>query len=40
LPSPKEYPRDLADRVIGSPAIVEEMPLVTADSQIRRTKAV
>jgi PIN domain nuclease of toxin-antitoxin system len=37
---PREYPKDPADRVIGSTAIVGGMPLVTADQQIRRTKAV
>ena len=37
---PREYPKDPADRVIASTAIVEGMPLVTADQQIRRTKAV
>ncbi|HEY6768340.1 MAG TPA: PIN domain-containing protein, partial [Candidatus Sulfotelmatobacter sp.] len=37
---PKEYPKDPADRVICSTAIVEGMPLVTADTQIRRSKAV
>jgi len=37
---PAGYPKDPADRVIGSTAIVEGMPLVTADQQIRRAKAV
>ena len=37
---PGAYPKDPADRVIGSTAIVEGMPLVTADQQIRRAKAV
>jgi PIN domain nuclease of toxin-antitoxin system len=37
---PVGYPKDPADRLIGSTAIVEGMPLVTADQQIRRTKAV
>jgi len=37
---PREYPKDPSDRVIGSTAIVEGMPLVTADQQIRRTKLV
>lgn len=37
---PVAYPKDPADRLIGSTAIVEGMPLVTADQQIRRAKAV
>ncbi len=37
---PINYPKDPADRVIASTAIVEGMPLVTADQQIRRSKAV
>jgi len=37
---PANYPKDPADRVIGSTAIVEGMKLVTADHQIRRSKAV
>lgn len=34
------YPADPADRVIGATALVEGVPLVTADSGIRRSKAV
>ncbi len=37
---PAVYPKDPADRLIGSTAIVEGMPLITADQQIRRAKAV
>ncbi len=37
---PPAYPKDPADRLIGSTAIVEGMPLVTADEQIRRAQAV
>ena len=37
---PAGYPKDPADRLIASTAIVEGMPLVTADQQIRRAKAV
>jgi PIN domain nuclease of toxin-antitoxin system len=37
---PIGYPKDPADRVIGSTAIVEGMTLITADQQIRRSKAV
>lgn len=37
---PAEYPRDPADRLIGATALVEGMPLVTADTRIRRTNVV
>ena len=37
---PVGYPRDPADRVIASTAIVEGMPLITADQQIRRSNLV
>jgi PIN domain nuclease of toxin-antitoxin system len=34
------YPKDPADRIIGATALVEGMPLVTADEDIRRSKLV
>jgi PIN domain nuclease of toxin-antitoxin system len=37
---PPDYPKDPADRVIGATALVEAIPLVTADDDIRRSKAV
>ncbi len=37
---PADYPKDSADRVIGATALVEGLPLVTADRHIQRTKAV
>ena len=37
---PAVYPKDPADRVIGATALVEGLPLVTADDDIRRSKAV
>jgi PIN domain nuclease of toxin-antitoxin system len=37
LPAP--YPGDPADRVIGATALVEGIPLITADNGIRRSKA-
>jgi PIN domain nuclease of toxin-antitoxin system len=37
---PKDYPKDPPDRVIASTAIVEGIPLVTADQQIRKAKVV
>ena len=32
------YPKDPADRIIGATALVEGIPLVTADNDIRRSK--
>ena len=37
---PKTYPKDPADRIIGATALVEGLHLVTADHQIRESKAV
>jgi PIN domain nuclease of toxin-antitoxin system len=37
---PEKYPRDPADRIIAATAIVEGIPLVTADKQIRQAKVV
>lgn len=37
---PTAYPRDPADRIIGATALVEGMPLLTADREIRRSRAV
>jgi PIN domain nuclease of toxin-antitoxin system len=36
---PAIYPKDPADRIIGATALVEGIPLVTADDAIRRSKA-
>jgi PIN domain nuclease of toxin-antitoxin system len=36
---PAAYPNDPADRVIGATASVEGIPLVTADDEIRRSRA-
>jgi PIN domain nuclease of toxin-antitoxin system len=36
---PAAYPKDPADRIIGATALVEGVPLVTADNDIRRLKA-
>lgn len=38
LALPAAYPRDPADRVIGATAVVEGLPLITADDGIRRSK--
>jgi PIN domain nuclease of toxin-antitoxin system len=37
---PASYPKDPADRIIGATALVEGLPLVTADREIRRSKAI
>jgi PIN domain nuclease of toxin-antitoxin system len=36
---PATYPRDPADRVIAATALVEGTPLVTADLEVQRSKA-
>ncbi len=35
---PAVYPKDPADRIIGATALVEGIPLVTGDDDIRRSK--
>ncbi len=37
---PAAYPKDPADRIIGATALVEGLALLTADREIRRSKAV
>lgn len=37
---PTNYPNDPADRMIAATALVEGLPLVTADNEIRRSRAV
>ena len=37
---PEPFPKDPADRLIAATAIVEGMPLVTADARIRQSKLV
>jgi len=37
---PASYPKDPADRIIGATALIEDIPLVTADREIRRSRAV
>ena len=37
---PASYPKDPADRMIGATALAEGIPLLTADREIRRSKAV
>jgi PIN domain nuclease of toxin-antitoxin system len=36
---PARYPKDPADRIIGATALVEGAPLITADADIHRSKA-
>lgn len=40
LSLPARYPQDPADRIIGATALVEGLTLVTADAQIRKSRAV
>jgi len=35
---PPEFPKDPSDRLIAATAMVEGMPLVTADQRIRKSK--
>jgi len=37
---PANYPRDPADRIIGATALIEDIPLITADQAIRKSRAV
>jgi PIN domain nuclease of toxin-antitoxin system len=37
---PVNYPKDPVDRVIGATALIEDLPLITADREIRKSKAV
>ena len=37
---PASYPKDPADRIIGATALVEGLLLLTADREIRRSRAV
>ncbi len=36
---PETYPKDPADRIIGATALVEGLALITADREIRRSRA-
>jgi PIN domain nuclease of toxin-antitoxin system len=37
---PATYPKDPADRIIGATALVEGLPLLTADREILRSKVI
>jgi len=39
LALPPTYPKDPADRIIGATALVEGIPLITADREIRNSRA-
>jgi len=39
LSLPAGYPKDPADRIIGATALVEGIPLITADREIRKSRA-
>ena len=36
---PESYPNDPVDRIIGATALIEDIPLVTADREIRKSRA-
>ena len=40
LSLPAAYPKDPADRIIAATALIEGLPLLTADREIRRARAV
>jgi PIN domain nuclease of toxin-antitoxin system len=37
---PESYPKDPVDRVIGATALIEDLPLITADKEIRKSGTV
>lgn len=37
---PAGYPNDPVDRIIGATALIEDIPLITADREIRKSGAV
>lgn len=37
---PATYPKDPMDRILGATALVEGLPLITADARIRKSKVV
>lgn len=37
---PASYPNDPVDRIIGATALIEDIPLLTADHAIRKSRAV
>jgi PIN domain nuclease of toxin-antitoxin system len=37
---PASYPKDPADRIIGATALIHDLPLITADQAIRKSRTV
>ena len=37
---PANYPKDPVDRIIGATALIEDIPLLTADREIRNSRAI
>jgi PIN domain nuclease of toxin-antitoxin system len=37
---PANYPKDTVDRIIGATALIHDIPLITADRQIRKSRAI
>ena len=37
---PASYPKDPADRIIGATALIHDLPVITADQAIRKSRAV
>ena len=37
---PARYPNDPVDRIIGATALIEDIPLITADREIRKSRAI
>ena len=37
---PPTYPKDPVDRIIGATSLIEDIPLITADGAIRKSRAV
>jgi PIN domain nuclease of toxin-antitoxin system len=37
---PSTYPNDPVDRIIGATALIEDIPLITADREIRKSRTV
>lgn len=37
---PSSFPKDPVDRIIGATALIDDLPLVTADAAIRKSRAV
>jgi PIN domain nuclease of toxin-antitoxin system len=40
LSLPVNYPKDPADRIIGATSLIEDIPLITADQAIRKSRVI